>query len=365
MTPSNSLTQAAIVLNSLPPSQAAQLLAKLAPSDVKSVLGVATELDRTTANEVTECFEKLSADWESQASRSDRKEAFELEQAKLRIDKTLSVVPRDISESSWKHNPFEFLSDELPLVRNHLLADEHPRNIAIVLSMLSPVVASATMARLDRNLRISVLKRMCELDEIRDDEVTELVYELRMRLNRLLNSNVGRSVGFESATNLLSCSDAATREALLAHVSQSDPDLASTLERSVFGIERLCGFTNSDIQVVLKNMDTSCWAPALKNASTDLKTKILNNMANVPRRLLSHEIDEIGNVDQAQEDAARKSIVNEVMRLAREGKVNVQSRIRGPHIAFTGNSQGFKANRSGMVLGELSSGVSPVNSRSA
>jgi len=324
MSRSSSLTQAAMVVNSLPAFQAAQLLSKLDVSDVKSVLKVANDLDQASANELTQCLNRLRDD---------------IEHTKQRLDRRLSGMPLGISRSSQTQRPFEFLSEAIPVLRHHVLSDEHPRNIAIVLSLFSPDVASTTMAGLEPNLRISVLKRMCELDEIHDDDVTELVYDLRMRYNRLLHSKAGRSAGINSAVNLLSCSDEATREMLLTHVGQSDPDLAETLKRSIFGVERLCSFTDSDIKIVLRNVDTSCWAPALKNASAELIDKILSNMGDAPRGLLSHEIAEIGHVDSAQEDIARKAIVKAVLGLAREGKVNVKSKVRAPHIAFPGASQ--------------------------
>jgi len=162
-------------------------------------------------------------------------------------------------------------------------------------------------------------------------------YAIRMRLNKLLSSSVGRSAGLQSAANLLSCSDAATREALLTHVGQSDPDLAQTLKHSVFGIERLKTFSDLDVKTVLKNVDTSCWAPAIKNADPELIDKILSNMAESPRELLSLEIAEIGHVESAQQDEARRNIVKTVLKLAREGKVNVKNSIPDSHVGFPGS----------------------------
>ena len=331
MTHTNSLMQAAIVLNSLPPQQAAELLSRLDSSDLKRVLEAANELDHISAEQITDCLNQFKLDSRRFELAALRPGSAEVANAKLQIEKALAVKPPALAISRESQQPFDFLAQAIPAIRSLVLSDEHPRNIAIVLSMFAPRLASQTMSALDPNLQISVLKRMCELEEIKDVEIAELVYLLRMRFNRLLNSRAGRSVGVGTAADLLSCSDAATREALLAHVEQSDPDMAQTLQRSVFGVERLCRFTDPDIKTILKNVDTSKWAPALKNASAELIDKILNNMASAPRELLSHEIAEIGHVDSAQEDHARRDIVNAVLGLARQGKVNVKSRVPAPH----------------------------------
>lgn len=339
MTHSNSLTQAAIVLNSLPPRQAAQLLSKLDSGDLRRVLDAALALNHVSAEQITECLKQLESETRLVELSKRGAESPKISQAKIEIDHALAVVPPGMAISRESKQPFGFLADAVPTIRGLVLSDEHPRNIAIVLSLFAPSVASQTMSSLDPNLKISVLKRMCELDEIQDAEIAELVYSLRMRYNKLLSSSAGRSAGVDSAAKLLSCSDAATREALLAHVEQSDPDLAKTLQRSVFGVERLCRFTGSDIKTVLKNVDTSLWAPALKNASTELIDKILNNMAESPAQLLSHEIAEIGYVDSIQEDVARRNIVNVVLDLARKGKVNVQNRAAAPLGIFSKSRQ--------------------------
>jgi len=317
----NSLTRAAIVLSRLSDKQAAQILAKLKAGDMQSVLGAAKVLDDVSPEQVTDSLREFRSEFNSLSPKTEDtpqkrdSESSELVQAKLQIEKALSSRPSEISRSGESSRPFDFLLETHAVLRTHLLSDEHPKNIAIVLSMFTPDAASATMSGLDANLRISVLKRMCELDEIHDDDVIELSYAIRMRFNKLLNSSAGRLAGLKSAANLLSCSDAATREALLTHVGQSDPDLARMLKHSVFGIKRLEAFSNLDVKTVLKNVDTSCWAPAIKNAGPELIDKILSNMAESPRELLSLEIAEIGHVESTRQDEARRNIVKTVLKI--------------------------------------------------
>ena len=217
MTHSNSLVQAAIVLNSLPPPQAAQLLSRLDSGDLKLVLNAAIELDQVSAEQITNCLNQFESDTRRVELTGKGPEFEEIARAKLQIKKALTFAPPALTLSRASQRPFDFLAEAVPTIRTLVLSDEHPKNIAIVLSMFGPGVASQTMSALDPNLRISVLKRMCELGEIQEADIAELVYSLRMRLNKLLNSRIGRSAGVDSAANLLSCSDAATREALLAH----------------------------------------------------------------------------------------------------------------------------------------------------
>lgn len=324
MNRSSSLMQAAVVLNSLPKKQAAQLLARLEPGDMKSVMEAITRLDDVSAEQISACLKKLADDAERWKGTQESDSSPEVAAAKKQLDNALSIVPK---KPDWKTNqeqPFDFLLETIPVIRNHVLEDEHPRNVAIILSCFPPEVASQCMNGLEPNLRISVIKRLCELEEIEEEEISELGYALRMRLNKLLNSRAAKTIGMQTAAELLSCSNPSLQESLLTHVGQTDPDLAHKLQRSVIRIERLLTLESEEIKLVLKNVDTACWAPAIKNASPELIDLIMVNLADHPRQLLAQEINEIGAVTSEAEGEARKSIVQVVLKLAREGKIELQ-----------------------------------------
>ena len=53
-------------------------------------------------------------------------------------------------------------------------------------------------------------------------------------------------------------------------------------------------------------------------------------MAAIPAELLAHEIDQIGYVEGAIEELARQNVVQVVLRLGREGRIDLRSRKREP-----------------------------------
>ncbi len=213
--------------------------------------------------------------------------------------------------------------DAIPAIRDHLLEDEHPQNIAIVLSSFPPELASTTMKSLDPVVRFSVLKRVCELDELDPEAVAQLSYALKLRYRKLMNKQQYNKSGVQSAAALLSCSDPETQEMLIALMNQSDPDLAEHLQRRVIKLEDLAELTGSEIKSVLRNVDTSCWAPALKKAPLAVQKTFLDNMGPRPAELLNQEMANIGDIDESMSELARKQIINVALQLHREGKINL------------------------------------------
>ena len=93
MTHSNSLVQAAIVLNSLPPPQAADLLSKLDSSDLKRVLEASNELDHISAEQISDCLDQFKSDTRRIELAAMGSESAEIASAKRQIEDALAVEP--------------------------------------------------------------------------------------------------------------------------------------------------------------------------------------------------------------------------------------------------------------------------------
>ena len=98
MTHSNSLTQAAIVLNSLPPRQAAQLLSKLDSSDLRRVLDAALALNHVSAEQITECLKQLES--ETRLVELSKRGA---ESPKIRKPKLRSIMRLPLYRQGWQY----------------------------------------------------------------------------------------------------------------------------------------------------------------------------------------------------------------------------------------------------------------------
>jgi flagellar motor switch protein FliG len=320
MNDTSSLKQAAVILKSLPRAQAAVILSRLEAADIQTVLDTINTLDRVTADEISSSLDRLNREsrrWKTGAERDVNALLVDSDEIEGGIQDRRSSLTVDPA------HPFAFLVDTLPMVRDHLLQDEHPKNVAIVLSMLPPDVASLCMNSFEPNTRVSVLRRMCELDEVNQEEVMQLSYALKLRHKKITNNRAHQNKGVDSAAELLSCSDQETQDRLLAHINQSDPDLADKLQRSVFKIEDVEFLSDEEVKVLLRNVDTSCWAPALKAAPLSLQSKILGNLAEKPAAILNREIDDSGSVDEHTQSLARRQIINGVLTLNKQGKINL------------------------------------------
>jgi flagellar motor switch protein FliG len=77
------------------------------------------------------------------------------------------------------------------------------------------------------------------------------------------------------------------------------------------------------MQIVLKNVETSQWATALKGASAELKEKVFKNMSSRAGDLLKEEISYLGAVKLSVVEQKQQEIVDIVRRLEDAGELEL------------------------------------------
>ncbi len=79
------------------------------------------------------------------------------------------------------------------------------------------------------------------------------------------------------------------------------------------------------MQQLLKNVESSQWAMALKGASEELKEKILSNMSKRAADLLREEMEYLGPVRLSAVEQVQQQIVDVVRRLEDAGEITVSA----------------------------------------
>lgn len=327
MSLSSSLTRAAVVVNRLSTDYAARVLSRLEPEDIKSVLAAISQLKKSTPLEVRDSIERFATETGIEINR--RIHAGSSDSPNVRSQESDVLSYRSVSTTCESDLPFSFLKAVDHETKLQLLQDEHPRNIALVLSCVEPDAASNLISTLDPVLRVSVLKRICELEELDPEEIAYLGFELKSRLDKLTGLEQESALGFDVASRVLSGVDETVQYSLLAEIDQADPDMARFLKSSVVVFEDLERLDSDGLKLVLSKLDTSVLAPALKHASSSLQIRVFDVLAEKPTELLALEMDEMAPVDQSSQQSARKAVIKAMLDLSLAGRIEFPKQLAG------------------------------------
>ena len=318
------IRKAAILLMSLPEDQAAHLLSKLSPKQVEVVSIEIAKLGRLGGDEQ----ETVIHEFAEANPNSLGLAGGGLDLAKSLVEKALgkdATQTLDVVQQSIAALPFGFLKKVDPQNLLTFIIDEHPQTIALILSHLPPAYGAEIIKGIPAERQLAVIRRVANMGQTNPDVIHEVERGLESRMSNLMNQSFEKAGGVSSVAEILNVSDRATERALLESLAQEDPELVEEIRRLMFVFDDLGKLSDKDIQTVLKNVETSQWAMALKGASAELKQKILGNMSQRASAMLSEEMDFLGAVKLSEVESVQQQVVDIVRKLEDAGQLVVHA----------------------------------------
>ena len=322
--PVTKMRKAAVLLTSLPLEQAAQLLTKLSPTEVESVSIEIARLGSISGEEQEDAIQDFAAANPNALTGG----MGGLEVARALVERALGRSAGSTLENvrqSIESLPFGFLQkvDSQNLLT--FVVDEHPQTIALILSHVPPSQAADIIAGLPAERQLSVIRRIAIMGQTSPEMIKEVEKGLENRMASVMSQQFENAGGVSSVAEILNVTDRATERSLLENLAQEDPDLVEEIRRLMFVFEDIAKFPDRDIQSVLKNVESSQWALALKGASEDLKEKVLRNMSKRASAMLVEEMEYLGPVRLSNVEQTQQQIVDIIRRLEDSGEITIQS----------------------------------------
>jgi flagellar motor switch protein FliG len=316
------LRRAAIVLMSLPDDEAAQLLARFNPKQIEMVSLEIARLGTITGDEQYQAIQQfVSANPNALAMESGG-----LERAKALLERALgknAAGTIDSMRQQIEAVPFSFLQkvDAQNLIT--FIAEEHPQTIALVLCHVKPAQAAEIIRHLPPDRQLAVIRRIATMGQTNPEIIAEVEEGLESRMASLMGQSYENAGGVAAVAEILNITDRNIERNLLENLAQEDPELVEEIRRRMFTFEHMVKLSDRDMQQVLKNVETSQWAMALKLAPEELKRKVMGNMSSRAAELLQEEIDFMGPVRRSEVERVQQQIVDVVRRLQDAGEISL------------------------------------------
>src|SRR3954453_24089097 len=317
------IRNAAVLLMTLPEEDASSLMAKLDPKQVEQV---SIEIARSHAI-ATEDQERVIKQFaEANPAMSSRGGGLEL--AKSLLQKALGTGAAAALvniRQSIEATPFGFLRNVDSQNLLTYIIDEHPQTIALIMSHLPANIGAEILAGLPEGRRLSVVRRVATMGRTNPEIIREVEKGLERRMSSVMSQSFEGAGGVGAVAEMLNVSDRATERALMDSLKEEDPELVEEIRRLMFVFEDVGRFSDKDIQTVLKNVETSQWAMALKGASESMKEKVLKNMSERAAETLREEMEYLGPAKRSVVEAKQQEFVDVVRGLEDRGEIDLNA----------------------------------------
>lgn len=315
------LRKAAIVLLSLDKPLAAEVLSQLGKEGVEAITMEIAKLDDVTQEEqetVIEEFNNLGMA-RKHIERGGMDYAHDLLEQSLGKEKATAIL--DNVKQSMSSVPFGFLHKAGADNLLTFVSEEHPQTIALIMSHLPASLAAELLSGLPSQKQLEVIRRVANMEQTSPEVVRDVEKSLESRMTSTFNQQLEKAGGVSAVAQILNVTDRMTNKAILENLEQEDNELVEQIRRLMFVFDDLLKLDDKSIQSLLKEVENSQWALALKGASEELKSKILGNLSQRAAAMLTEEMEYLGPVRVSDVEAVQQIIVDTVRRLEDSGEI--------------------------------------------
>lgn len=234
-------------------------------------------------------------------------------------DKAIDIISK--LTSSLHVRPFEFIRKADPGQLLNYIQNEHPQTIALILSYLSSGQAAQILSGLPLEKQSDVTKRIAIMDRTSPEVVREIENVLESKFSNILSQDYATTGGVQAVVDILNSVDRGTEKHIMEELDIRDAELSEEIRKRMFVFEDIISLDNRSIQRMIREIDNSQWAIALKGASEEVKDVIFVNMSKRLVEMIKEDIDFMGPVRIRDIEDAQQNIVNVIRKLEEDGEI--------------------------------------------
>lgn len=237
----------------------------------------------------------------------------------LGSDKALDIINK--LTSSLHVRPFEFIRKADPNQLLNYIQNEHPQTIALILSYLSANQSAQILSSLPLEKQADVTRRIAIMDRTSPEVVREIEAVLESKFSNILAQDFTTTGGVQAVVDILNSVDRGTEKHIMEDLDIRDAELSEEIRRRMFVFEDIITLDNRSIQRVIREIDNSQWAIALKGASEEVKDLIFTNMSKRLVEMIKEDIEFMGPVRIRDIEDSQQNIVNIIRKLEEDGEI--------------------------------------------
>jgi flagellar motor switch protein FliG len=205
-----------------------------------------------------------------------------------------------------------------------LIKEEQPQTISFLFSYLEPKKIADILPLFPPAHREEIVERLGCMEPISSELIKKVLSSLSKRIASGPQRNaIHRRGGVDAVALLLNKLDREVSKNLLSRIEELNAPLAAAIRKKLFSLEDLAQMSTSDIQKVLRSIESADMCMVLKNASEKVKAALLGSLSKRAAESLREEMENLGPIRISQIEEAQDRIVLTISHLAESGEITL------------------------------------------
>ena len=200
------------------------------------------------------------------------------------------------------------------------LKNEYPQTVAVILSKVKADHAARVLSALPDDFALECVNRMLHMEPVQRD----ILEKIEVTLRNEFMSNLARTSkrdSHELMAEIFNNFDRSTENRFIGALEERNRESAERIRSLMFVFEDLKKLDPGGIQTLLRAIDKSQLALALKGASDELRTLFFSNMSERAGKIMKDDMANMGPVRLKDVDSAQSTLVQIAKDLAQKGEI--------------------------------------------
>ena len=159
------------------------------------------------------------------------------------------------------------------------------------------------------------------MDRTSPDVIKEVEKILESKLASLVNQDYTIVGGVDQVVEILNSVDRGTEKHIMETLEIEEPELADEIRKKMFVFEDILLLDDKAIQRVLRDVENSDLALALKGSNEQVQNAIFNNLSKRLAAMIKEDMEFMGPVRMKDVEEAQQKIVNLIRKLEDSGEI--------------------------------------------
>ena len=319
--------KAAVLMLAIGEEHASKLFALMDDEEIKELSQTMSNLGTVHSSIIERLFiefaDQISSTGSLVGSFDSTERLLEKVLGKDRVDTIMEEIRGPAGRTMW---------DKLANVNEGVLANflknEYPQTVAVVLGKIKADHAARVLGQLPEAFAMEVIMRMLRMESVQK----EILDDVERTLRTEFMSNLARTTRrdpHEAMAEIFNSLDRTTEGRFISALEERNRDSAERIKAMMFTFEDLGRLDPGSVQTLLRNVDKSKLAIALKGAPEPLRDLFFANMSERAGKLLREEIQALGPVKLRDVDEAQTYMVALAKELAAKDEIVIADKRGG------------------------------------
>lgn len=316
----NGARAAAILMMLLEEAEAADVLGRLDPDEVKQ-LGASmydiADVSEGSVNSVLDLFVSQARERTTIGFESDQQIRGMMERA-LGTERADKVLARVMPQQRFASLDALKWMDARSIAQ--LVEQEHPQFAALTLAHLDAAVAASVLELLDEASQADIVYRIATLRPVGTAAI-ESLEQLLLRQTSGSSGATSRRGGPSEAAAIINNTRTPVEQRVIRTLQKLDKSLARVIEDEMFVFENLLDLDDKSLGTVLRSIESDSLVLALKGADERVRDRFFGCMSQRAAQSIQDELADRGPTRLSDVQDAQKIILAAARRLADAGEI--------------------------------------------